>query len=141
MKNLDPWLDNLRKLDQVPYHHQQCSEFGVDCIGLVLQASLMTGYDIRSNDVPDRLPDANDDTLERIVSEVGTPINDAEIGSLIIIRLVDWNFYKHCGVRLSETEFIHADRDAGKVCIIPFRSAYTKKGIVKFFRMPFINAN
>lgn len=132
------WINSLLSCQDIPYHHQGSSREGCDCIGLPILAAHQIGYDYREFDIPDRLPDANDTMLLDGISAVCTEINEPEIGSLILIQIPEWSYYRHCGLRVGENEFIHADREAGKVCLIPFRSAYKRNGIVRFFRMPFL---
>lgn len=138
MTLLDRWVETLVSCEGIPYHHQGSSRYGCDCIGLPILAAQEMGYDYSEFDVPDRLPDANDTLLVDTISSVCTEVSEPEIGSVIIIQIPEWAYYRHCGIRLDDTRFIHADRDAGKVCIVPFRSAYTRSGLVRFFKMPFL---
>jgi cell wall-associated NlpC family hydrolase len=140
LKSLSDWIGTLLSCDGIPYHHQGSSRFGCDCIGLPLLASRELGYDYSQLDRPDRLPDANDTVLLDTVASLCMETSEPEIGALILIQIPEWSYYRHCGIRIGEEIFIHADRDAGKVCLVPFRSAYTRSGLVRFFRMPFIDA-
>lgn len=114
--DVDLFIQDLRALQGLPFHHQGRSPAGVDCVGLVLLALSRQGIDL---DVPaDYAPSAAGALLrqgldacpllrERLAHEPLQP------GDLLLFRVRAGRLPQHLAVALEPGRMIHATPLAG----------------------------
>jgi len=117
----------------VPYHHQQYSRHGADCIGWIVGVGLDLGYDWRSYDLPERTPQAQGWKLVEYIERLCPRTALAEPGDLLVFRVrVD---PQHCGLVLNDHQIIHSSSAAGKVTVVDLDQRW-REHIVASFILP-----
>lgn len=111
------WLAEIEDWVGTPYHHQQKSRYGCDCIGLLIGALRELGVDYSDFDQIDRPGIPRDSYLEDQVLLRSNACDHAIPGSVILFYYGKVAYARHIGVALSDQRVIHASRDAGKVII------------------------
>lgn len=120
----------------VPYHHQGRSEFGMDCVGLIIAVARDLGFDevaaadrsdYRTGENPTLRP-----TLDRVFQAI--PVPSARPGDVLLMTLL--RIPQHVGI-MTPTGIIHGHM--GVKCIVEHPmgptwnrrvvAAYTFKGI------------
>lgn len=109
-----------------PYHHQASVKgVGCDCLGLARGVwREIVGpepLDAWGGSVPAYSRDWGEVSRREVLAEaaravglIEIPVADATPGALILFRMLPKSVAKHCGILVSETEFVHA-RDGRRV--------------------------
>lgn len=133
MPTVQEFVETARTFLGTPYHHQQCTRYGVDCIGLILATGMELGLDWTSHDIPNRSgrPDGKS-FIRQIELVCGKPLGrKPEYGDLLVFKV--YKEPQHCGV-FTDIGLLHADRQWGKV--IETSLGYWEKRIVAAYKIP-----
>ncbi len=133
MATPEQFVEVARTFLNTPYHHQQCSRYGVDCIGLILAVGLELGYDWRKFDIPDRPGRPDGQSFVRQIEAVcGNPVERSpRVGDLLVFKI--YKEPQHCGL-MTDIGLLHADRQWGKV--IETSLGYWEKRLVAVYEIP-----
>lgn len=114
----------LQWIDTPYHHHARVKGVGCDCAQLVVATALETGL-LETNDVK-LVPDYpvqwhlhnREEKLLQVLESFGCveiPKEDTQPGDIVCFQF--GRVTSHLGIKISETEFIHARYDVGKVVI------------------------
>lgn len=140
MATVEEFISNAREWVDVPYHHQQRSRHGADCIGFILGALLEIGVDYTGTDLMSRTRYANGRVLQdRVEAICGAPLDVVEPGCLLVF----WNnaitkAAHHVAILTDANTILHCELPgfgAGKVVEVSYTPALQRK-LVAAYRIP-----
>lgn len=122
MMNIDRFVQELRRWEGVPFHHQGRSRFGIDCVGLAVAALAEQGITVETPANYSRTAQGRA-LLDRIegsgLVRRAESLHPIEVGDILVFRVGEDP--QHVGVALGDGWMIHSATrtGVGTVCLSP----------------------
>jgi cell wall-associated NlpC family hydrolase len=115
---LDRWLTEINrwKDSEAPYHHQQASIHGCDCIGLVLGALKECGKDYLHFDQAHRPESPKDDYMERMIKDHSEECGMCP-GAIVLFYVGKCPYARHIAIVEKPPFIIHSALQEQKVAL------------------------
>lgn len=120
-----------RSLVGVPYRHQGRTQWGVDCIGLIILAAARAGLDLPARaGVKDEANYSRrpDEALQRLTAQICTPLAKLQPGALVLFqfeRRYREKLPRHFGIYTDADTVIHANLPHHQVTEHGFRPPWS----------------